>query len=129
CHIKSTSLLANVMANTAAVVDGFDEGILVRDGTITEGSHTNIFFVKDGSLLTHPADRHILNGITRRIVLELCREMGIPVIEKGVALEDIAGMEEALLTATTTQIASRPHLHAHSPAPPRESGPTPQRTQ
>src|SRR5690606_31751801 len=66
CHIKSPSLLANVMANTAAVVDGFDEGILVRDGTITEGSHTNIFFVKDGSLLTHPADRHILNGLDRK---------------------------------------------------------------
>lgn len=123
CHIKSTSLLANVMANSTALTDGFDEGILVRGGQITEGSHTNIFFVREGCLYTHPADRHILNGITRQIVVQLCRQMGLSLIERAVSLEEAPRMEEAFLTGTTTQIASLHQLDGHFYHRPGEIGP------
>ena len=50
CDIKSTALLANTLANEAAISAGYDENILFRDGHFTEGSHTTIFFVKNGTV-------------------------------------------------------------------------------
>ncbi|RIV30495.1 aminotransferase IV [Flagellimonas lutimaris] len=106
CDIKSTSLLGNIMTNEAAMNANTNEAALVRDGVISEGSHTNIFFVKDGTVLTHPANEHILNGITRKIVLKLCSDLDIPVNEKPIAENEIEHMDEAFFTGTTTQVAS-----------------------
>ncbi|WP_318308064.1 aminotransferase class IV [Flagellimonas crocea] len=113
CDIKSISLLGNVMTNEAAMEADTDEAALVRDGMITEGSHTNIFFVKNGELITHPANEHILNGISRQIVLDLCEKLKIPVLEKAVAEDEIKNMDEAFFTGTTTQIASIKQLGDH----------------
>ncbi len=106
CDIKSISLLGNIMTNEAAMNANTNEAALVRDGVISEGSHTNIFFVKDGTVLTHPANEHILNGITRKIVLKLCSDLDIPVNEKPIAENEIEHMDEAFFTGTTTQVAS-----------------------
>lgn len=113
CDIKSISLLGNVMSNQAAMDEKADEAILVRDGYITEGSHTNIFFVKDDKVYTHPANNHILDGVTRKIVLKLCNDLDIPVVEKPVSLAEITTMDEAFFTGTTTQIASIAQLDDH----------------
>ena len=113
CDIKSISLLGNIMANEAAMDDAADEAALVRDGMISEGSHTNIFFVKNGTVITHPADNHILNGITRMIVLELCQNLDIPVIERPIDEDEVEHMDEAFFTGTTTQIASIVILGEH----------------
>jgi len=113
CDIKSISLLGNVMTNEMAMNQNADEAILVRDGLITEGSHTNIFFIKDEKVYTHPANEHILNGVTRKIVLELCRDLEIPVVEEPIAANAISSMDEAFLTGTTTQIASIAQLGEH----------------
>nr|WP_288935959.1 aminotransferase class IV [uncultured Allomuricauda sp.] len=106
CDIKSISLLGNIMTNEAAMNANTNEAALVRDGVVSEGSHTNIFFVKDGSVFTHPANEHILNGITRKIVLKLCNDLDIPVKEKPIAENEIEHMDEAFFTGTTTQVAS-----------------------
>jgi len=113
CDIKSISLLGNIMANEAAMDHLADEAALVRDGMISEGSHTNIFFVKNGTVITHPADNHILNGITRMIVLKLCQNLDISVIERPIAEDEIEHMDEAFFTGTTTQIASIAILGEH----------------
>nr|WP_297784009.1 aminotransferase class IV [uncultured Allomuricauda sp.] len=113
CDIKSISLLGNIMANEAAMNADTDEAALVRNGMISEGSHTNIFFVKNGTVITHPADEHILNGITRMIVLKLCNDLKIPVIERPVAENEIEHMDEAFFTGTTTQVASIAQLGDH----------------
>ena len=114
CDIKSISLLGNVMTNEAAMNQNTDEAALVRDGIVTEGSHTNIFFVKDGVVITHPANEHILNGISRQIVLELCNKLKISVLEEPVAENDIKLMDEAFFTGTTTQVASIAQLGNHT---------------
>ncbi|NER15931.1 aminotransferase class IV [Spongiivirga citrea] len=105
CDIKMTSLLGNVMAKTKAINTNCYESIMVRNGLITEGSHCNAFFVKNGRVFTHPADHHILNGITRLKVVELCNELGIPFTEQAVAYSELKTMDEAFLTGTSTQIA------------------------
>lgn len=71
CRIKSTSLLANVMAADAARQQGATEAILVRDGAVQEGTSSNVFAVLDGQLVTPALRDTILPGITRGVVLEL----------------------------------------------------------
>ena len=79
CDIKSLNLLGNVLAKQEAHEAGCFEALLHRDGIVTEGSSSNMFGVKNGTVYTHPATNLILNGITRQVVLGLCQELGIPV--------------------------------------------------
>ena len=105
CDIKSTALLANTLANEAAISAGYDENLLLRDGYFTEGSHTTIFFVEKNVVYTHPEGPQILSGITRKAIIELCRELSIPIKERAVHLEELSEIDEIFLTGTTTQIA------------------------
>lgn len=104
CDIKMTSLLGNVMANQHAVSQDCYETVFERDGIITEASHSNVFFVKDGVVFTHPADHFILDGITRQVVLELCASLEIELRLEGIPSFRIHEMDEAFLTGTSTQI-------------------------
>ena len=104
CDIKSISLMANIKANNEAHRLGLDENVLVRDGYFTEGSHTSIFFVKNNKILTHPEGAHILSGITRKVILEMCCEMDISISEKALHIDELKEVDEVFLTGTTTQI-------------------------
>lgn len=104
CDIKSISLIGNVLANEEGHSRGATENLLFRDGLVTEGSHSNVCFVKQGVVYTHPSGPHILPGITRKVVLELCREEGIEVREEAVAVDDLGEVGEAFLTGTTAQV-------------------------
>ena len=104
CDIKSTALLANVMANEEAISAGFDENLLVRKGYFTEGSHSSLFFVKYGVLHTHPEGPEILSGVTRAEVFKICSDLNIKVIEKAVHIDELVEVEEVFVTGTTTQI-------------------------
>ena len=106
CDIKMTSLLGNVMANEYGAQKGCYETVLFREGLVTEASHSNVFFVRDRVVYTHPENEYILSGITRKIVLELCAQLGIKVMEEAIAIEEVVKMDEAFLTGTNTQIAS-----------------------
>ena len=79
CDIKMTSLLGNVMLNEEAMQHDCYETVLIRDGVVTEASHCNVFFVKNSTVYTHPANEFILDGITRQVVLELCENLKIKV--------------------------------------------------
>lgn len=104
CDIKSLNLLGNLLANQKAAEAGCDEAVLNRDGRVTEGSHSNISIVKDGKVYTHPADNYILNGISRRVMLEICSREGIEVIEKPFTVEELQGADEIFLTGTTVEV-------------------------
>ncbi|SKB68165.1 D-alanine transaminase [Salegentibacter holothuriorum] len=104
CDIKSTALLANVMANEEAIAAGFHENLLVRKGYFTEGSHSSLFFVKYGVVHTHPEGPEILSGITRAEVIKICTDLNIKVIEKAVHIDELVEVEEVFVTGTTTQI-------------------------
>ncbi len=114
CDIKTTSLLGNVMANETAVQNACYETLFVRNRVVTEASHCNVFFVVGDSVYTHPADTNILNGISRLIVLELCGELGITVIEQGIPVGEIPQTDEAFLTGTSTQISAIEQIDDHT---------------
>ncbi|RKN64453.1 D-amino-acid transaminase [Paenibacillus ginsengarvi] len=104
CDIKSLNLLGSVLAKQEAVEAGADDVILHRDGIITECSASNLMIVKDGVLLTHPANHLILNGITRAVVLELARKLNIPAIERPFTLQELTAADEAFLTSTIMEV-------------------------
>lgn len=102
--IKATSLVANCMAAQAAHAHGAFEAMLVRDGLVTEGSHSSIFAVRDGHLIVPPSSNSVLPGITKRQVLELCSKRNIPVAENQLLLSDLPTVDELFLTATPEEI-------------------------
>lgn len=104
CDIKSLNLLGNLLAKQKAVESGCFEAIQHRNGMVTEGSLSNISIVKDGKILTHPANNLILNGITRQIMLEICRENELPYAEEEYTLEDLTSADEVFLTGTTVEV-------------------------
>ncbi len=106
CDIKSTALLANTMSNDDAIASGYHENLLVRDGYFTEGSHSTAFFVVGDTIYTHPEGPCILSGITRKVVLEICRELGITCKEEAFPVNRISDAKEVFLTGTTTQITA-----------------------
>ncbi len=104
CDIKCISLIANCLAKQTALDKGFADGLFVHDGVITEGTATNVCFIKDGVLYTHGATNRILSGVTRNFVLDLCRENDIKVIEFPMTVDKLSSIDEAFLTGTTGEI-------------------------
>ena len=104
CHLKITSLLANVQASQMAAKKGYQKVIFHRDSILNEAAQANLFIVKNGCLKTPEANQYILNGVTRQIILEEAREYGLDVEEKILTLEDLFSADEVFLTASLSQI-------------------------
>jgi D-alanine transaminase len=104
CDIKTVQLLPNVMAKQQAVERGALEAIFIRDGVVTEGSHTNVFGVLDGELRTHPQNQFVLPGVTRDVVLEVAAACGIKVKHEPMREKDLDRVTELFLSGTTTDV-------------------------
>ena len=102
--IKTIQLLPNALAMQAAAEAGVQNVVFHRDGIVTEGGHANFMAVFGDTVVTHPADHRILHGVTRGFVLELARDLGIPVEERTFSLDELAGADEAFYTGTTTEV-------------------------
>ena len=101
CNIKTLNLLPNVMAAQKAKEAGCSEAVFVRDGYVTEGSHSNISLIKDGVFVTHPLDNLILPGTERNHMIRYCGELGIPVEERAFTLKEMAEAEEIIVSSTS----------------------------
>jgi D-alanine transaminase len=106
CHIKALNLLPAVLASTNAELAQCDEAVLIRGGSVTEGSHSNVHIISCGSLITHPLGRHILPGISRGRLLSAARREGIRIIERPFTKNELYRADEVIVTSTT-RIAQR----------------------
>lgn len=103
--VKAVSYLASSLARREAVARGADEALLVGpDGTLLEGSYSNIFLVRQRFLLTPPVEAGILPGVTRAVVVELAVGTGLEVREQRLTADDLRAADEAFLTATTREV-------------------------
>lgn len=102
--VKTLNLLPNVIAKESAKQSGCQDALLVRDGIITEGSSANAWFVRDGKLFTHPDNRYILGGVTRRFLLKLATDLQIPVVEQPLSLDDLDSVSGVFLSGTTIEM-------------------------
>jgi D-alanine transaminase len=106
CDIKVTSLIPNSFSAQRARELGAHEGLFVRDGVVQEGSLSNFFAVFDGEVRTAPLSNYILPGITRAVVLDLCREHNIPCRETPVFATELADADELFLTSTPYEVVA-----------------------
>jgi D-alanine transaminase len=104
CDIKSVALLANTISFQEAYENGAKECIFVRNGFITEGSRSNIFFVIDGTLFTHPESNHILSGVTRKNILRIAQEAGLRIREEALLENRIRFVQEAFIANTSAEV-------------------------
>jgi branched-chain amino acid aminotransferase len=102
------SYVNSALAKTEAVRSGFDEAIVLNgDGHISEGSAANFLLVRNGVVLTPPITDNILEGITRRTVIDLLRdELDVTVVERSIDRSEIYVADEALFVGTGVQIVA-----------------------
>ncbi len=98
----------SAFAKTDAQRAGFDEALVLnQDGHLSEASAANVFLVKNGTAITPPVTDNVLEGITRRTVMELLRkELGVPVVERSIDRTEITLADEMFLCGTGVQIAA-----------------------
>ncbi len=105
CWVKSIALLPNVLAKQHAVRAGADEAIFVDGNAVQEGSTSNVAIVVGNTMITPPAGKKVLPGVTRAILIEVAKRIGMDVEERTFMLEEAYGADEAFVTSTTREIA------------------------
>jgi len=104
CHIKSTSLLGNVLARQISADAGATETILMRDGFVTEASASNVFVVKDGVVAAPPRDNLILLGITYDLLVRLADEGQVRLQIRPIAEAELLSADEVWLSSSTKEV-------------------------
>ena len=104
-RVKTHNYLNGILARLELRVTDADEALMVDlDGRVTEGATSNLFFVQNNALRTPSLDGPVLPGITRRVVLELAAEEGIPVKEGQYTPDDVRQADEVFLTNSTWEL-------------------------
>jgi len=104
---KITGLYVNsALAKSEAVLNGYDEAILLsHDGHVSEGSAENIFLVRRGVLYTPDPSQNVLEGVTRRMIMEIARnELGMQVVERSIDRGELYAADEVFFTGTAVGI-------------------------
>ncbi|MBO5312850.1 MAG: aminotransferase class IV [Clostridia bacterium] len=101
CNIKTLNLLPSVLTAQASVKAGCEEAILHRDGIVTECSHSNVSILKNGELITHPANCYILPGVTRAHLISCAMENNIPVKQREYTLRELFDADEIIVTSSS----------------------------
>jgi branched-chain amino acid aminotransferase len=105
-HAKASGQYLNsVLAKIESLKTGYDEAILLDDqGHVSEGTGENVFVVKDGAISTPPQTAGILDGINRKSVIEIARDLGHQVVERDVARAELVMADEVFLTGTAAEL-------------------------
>jgi branched-chain amino acid aminotransferase len=104
-NVKSLNYLNNILGKIEANYKGGDEAIFFdTNGYVSEGSGDNIFIVKNGVIFTPPTLNN-LRGITRAVVLELAKSLGITLIEQNLGYYDMYSADEVFVTGTAAEVA------------------------
>lgn len=104
CDIKSLNLLGNILAKQKAAERGCYEAILHRDQEVTEGSSSNVFIVKNDVVITHPSNHLILKGITRDVILKICKENQIALEERTYTINELKQADEVFHSSTGAEV-------------------------
>ena len=105
---KITGLYVNsALAKSEAIANGYDEAIMLsHDGHVAEGSAENIFMVRHGVLYTPDPSQNVLEGCTRKAIMEIARrQFGLPVVERAIDRSELYAADEIFLTGTAVGVA------------------------
>ncbi len=98
--IKTTSLLANILAATEASKQGAYETILVKGKKVTEAAHSNVWIVRGKKIITHPANKEILKGVTRTVLKKIINSLNFKLIEREFSIKELFKAEEVFITSS-----------------------------
>jgi branched-chain amino acid aminotransferase len=103
---KAVSNYTNsILANMEALDDGYDEALLLdASGFVSEGAGENLFVIRGGTVFTPDLSAGALNGITRNTVLAICRDLGVPLVEKRITRDEVYIADEAFFTGTAAEV-------------------------
>ena len=121
-HSKASGQYLNsVLAKIESTKAGYEEAILLDDkGNVCEGTGENVFVVRDGVIVTPPHTASILDGITRKSVMEIARDLGHEVVERDIARAELVLADEVFLTGTAAELVPVREIDDHPLGPPGE---------
>jgi len=113
---KSTANYANSqLIKMEALADGYSEGIALDVfGNISEGSGQNIFIVRDGVILTPPQTASILDGINRKSIIQIARDLGFEVVERDLARAELYLADEVFVSGTAAELTPLREIDDHA---------------
>ena len=122
-HAKASGQYLNsILAKNEAAQSGFDEAILLDErGLVCEGSGENIFIVRDGQLLTPGQTSSILDGISRKSVIQIAKDLGYPVVEREIARAELYIADEVFLCGTAAELVPVREIDGHDLGEPGET--------
>jgi branched-chain amino acid aminotransferase len=115
-HAKASGQYLNsILAKTESANAGYDEAILLDErGFVCEGSGENIFVITDGKIATPPHVASILDGISRKSVMQIAADLGYPVVERDIARAELYLADEILLTGTAAEMCPIREIDDHA---------------
>src|SRR5262245_41743335 len=121
-HAKASGQYLNsILAKTESAKAGYDEAILLDDrGLVCEGSGENIFVVREGEILTPPHVASILDGVNRKSVIQIARDLGYTVVERDIARAELYMADEVFLTGTAAELVPVREIDDHDLGKPGE---------
>jgi branched-chain amino acid aminotransferase len=121
-HAKASGQYLNsILAKTEAAKAGYDEAILLdQNGVVCEGSGENVFLVRDGELVTPGHTASILDGISRKSVIQIAEDLGYTVIERDISRSELYVAEEAFLVGTAAELVPVREIDDHDLGEPGE---------
>ena len=100
CNIKTLNLIPSVMASQRAAEKDCQETVFHRGDLVTECAHSNVSIIKDGKFITHQLDNLVLPGITRKHLIQICKEKGIPVEERDYTMDELRAADEVIVSSS-----------------------------
>jgi branched-chain amino acid aminotransferase len=121
-HAKASGQYLNsILAKTESQNAGYEEALLLDErGFVCEGSGENIFVVRDGQIVTPPHVAAILDGINRKSVIQIARDLGYTVVERDIARSELYLAEEVFLTGTAAELVPVREIDDHPLGDPGE---------
>jgi D-alanine transaminase len=103
-HIKSVSLLGAVFARQISADVGAVETVMFRDGFLSEAAASNVWVVKDGTVMGPPKDHLVLEGIRYGLIEAFCRDQAIPFALRRISRDEVLEADELLLSSATKEV-------------------------
>src|SRR3989449_6751273 len=115
-HSKASGQYLNsVLAKIEATKSGYEEAILLDDhGHVCEGTGENVYMVKDGVIYTPPQTASILDGISRKSVIQIARDLGYELVERDIARAELYLADEIYMTGTAAELVPCVEVDDHA---------------
>ena len=111
CNIKTLNLLPSVLTAQISKNNNCDEAIMYRsESFVTEGSHSNVSILKNGTFITAPCDNYILPGVTRAHLLKIAHQSSIPVEERRYSIKELLSADEIIISSSSKMARGVSHI-------------------